>query len=123
MPDHETIYDLMLLLSTNASEEQRAKVLADVESAITGAGGSISHNADWGVRGLAYEIDHQPDAEYHLLQFTAPPTLLDGMSQRLRITDGVLRFRIIKVRPGTPPAPTVVPAHASPAAAAGEAGE
>ncbi len=105
MPEHAIRYDLMLLLSTSAPEEQRAKILADVERAISDGGGSIERDDDWGTRGLAYRISHQPDAEYRLLQFTGRPSLLEALSQSLRITDGVLRFRIIKVRPGTPPPP------------------
>lgn len=103
------MYDLMLLLSTTAPEEQRAKILADVERDINAAGGSIEENADWGTRPMAYQINHQADAEYHLLQFDAPPTLLENLSHNLRITDGVVRHRIIKVLPGTPPAPESPP--------------
>jgi small subunit ribosomal protein S6 len=109
MAKEAPIYDLVLLLSLDAEEGQRAKILSDVESAISAAGGSIERNDDWGRRPLAYEIRHQPDAEYHLLQFNAPPTLIDELSHTLRITDGVLRFRVIKVRPGTPPAPSSPP--------------
>lgn len=94
------VYDLMLLLSTSAPEERRAKVLTDVEQAISGGGGAIVRKDDWGTRAMAYRINHQSDAEYHLLQFTGPPALLESLSHSLRITDGVLRFRIIK-----PPAP------------------
>lgn len=103
------LYDLTLLLSENAEDEQRTKILADVQSAITTAGGSIERDDDWGRRPLAYEIRHQPEAEYHLLQFHAPATLIEELSHTLRITDGVLRFRVIKVRPGTPPAPSTPP--------------
>jgi len=78
------IYDLMLLLSTAAPEEQRTKILADVESAITNADGSIERKDDWGQRPLAYRIQHQPDADYHLLQFKAPPTLIETLSHDLR---------------------------------------
>jgi small subunit ribosomal protein S6 len=109
MAKEAPIYDLVLLLSLDAEEGQRAKILSDVESAISAAGGSIERNDDWGRRPLAYEIRHQPDAEYHLLQFNAPPTLIDELSHTLRITDGVLRFRVIKLRPGTPPAPSSPP--------------
>ncbi len=105
MPDETPLYDLMLLLSTSAEDERRAKILSDVESAIARGGGSIALNGDWGVRALAYRIEHQSDAEYHLLQFTGPPELLESLSHNLGITDGVLRHRIIKVLPGTPPAP------------------
>ncbi len=95
----------MLLLSTSVEDERRAKILSDVEGAISNGGGSIALNGDWGIRALAYQIEHQNDAEYHLLQFTGPPELLESLSHNLGITDGVLRHRIIKVLPGTPPAP------------------
>ena len=116
MADDTPVYDLMLLLSTSAEDDRRAKILADVDSAISGAGGSIVHNGDWGMRPMAYRIQHQSDAEYHLLQFTGPPALLETLRHNLGITDGVLRSRIIKVLPGTPPPPTPTPAR--PAAAA-----
>ena len=127
MAETAHLYDLTLMLVVEASDEQRAKILADVESAISNAGGSIERNDDWGRRAMAYQINHQPEAEYHLLQFTAPPTLIEEVSHTLRITDGVLRFRVIKVRPGTPaapssPPPVVASAAASPPAPSREPG-
>lgn len=119
MAKQAPLYDLTLMLSVTAEEEQRAKVLADVESAITAAGGSIERNDDWGRRQMVYEIRHQPEAEYHLLQFKAPATLIEELSHTLRITDGVLRFRVIKVRPGTPPAPSSPPPVVAAAASTG----
>jgi small subunit ribosomal protein S6 len=121
MPEENTIYDLMLLLSTAAPEDERAKILSDVEAAI-GGGGSIERRDDWGTRRLTFRINHQADAEYHLLQFSGPPSLLESLSHSLRIDDRVLRFRIIKVLPGQPPppdsAPPVLAAAAAPSAAA-----
>lgn len=123
MPETTPIYDLVLLLSTTAPEEQRAKILADVESAIPAAGGSIERQDNWGNRPLAFRINHETDADYHLLQFSGPSSLLDSLSHSLRIADGVLRFRIIKVLPGQPPAPdspppVIVTAAPSPGTAA-----
>jgi small subunit ribosomal protein S6 len=103
------LYDLMLLLSTSADDEQRTKILSDVETKITAAEGQIERRDDWGQRPLAYRIHHQPDADYHLLQFTGPPSLIETLSHDLRITDGVVRFRVIKNLPGTPPAPESAP--------------
>jgi small subunit ribosomal protein S6 len=127
----EPLYDLVLLLDTSAPEDQRKKVLSDVESAISSSGTIVSDH-DWGTRALAYEIRHRTDAEYHLLQFHGPATLLASLQRNLRIADGVLRFRIVKLAPGTPaptelpraeapaaaPAPTAAPAQAEPAAEA-----
>jgi small subunit ribosomal protein S6 len=117
MPSQAPLYDLILLLSTTAEEDRRAKILTDLEAQISGGGGSIERKDDWGTRPLAYEINHQAEAEYHLLQITGPPPLLDSLSHDLRIADEVLRFRIIEVLPGTPPAPDSAPPVVTAAAA------
>jgi small subunit ribosomal protein S6 len=120
------IYDLVLLLSTSVEDERRARILADVEQTITDGGGRIELTQQWGVRRLAFEIDHTGDAEYHLLQFSGPPALVETLSYNLKIADGVVRHRVIKVTPGTPPPPEPtlqepVAGEAEPAAAGAEA--
>jgi small subunit ribosomal protein S6 len=98
-------YDLVLLLDTLAEETTRTKIVADARSAIE-AGGELLRYDEWGERPLTYPVEKKGSAEYHLLQFHAgSPELLDGLDRTLRITDGVLRFRIIKLKPGVPDAP------------------
>jgi len=104
MPENPT-YDLMLLLDTAAPDEQRTKVLGEVERILSTTGASVVSNHDWGTRRTAYEIRHKNDAEYHLLQFQGSPEVPAALDRYLRITDGVVRFRVIKLRPGTPPPP------------------
>jgi small subunit ribosomal protein S6 len=108
------VYDLTLLLDTGATDEQRAKILADTEAAINAEGALVGKH-DWGVRALAYEIRHKGDAEYHLYQFNATPALLERLQRTLRLTDGLVRFRLIKLDPGTPPPPDVRPEPPRPA--------
>lgn len=117
MAQQAPLYDLTLLLSTSAPDEERSRILSEVEAAISSGGGSVERNQDWGTRPMTYRIAHQSDAEYHLLQFTGPPSLLESLNHSLRIADGVLRFRIIKVVPGTPPAPESAPPVIAPVAA------
>ncbi len=98
-------YDLVLMLDPAAEDEARAKILADAREAIS-TQGELLRDDDWGDRPLAYPIDHKTAAEYHLLQFHAPDSaLLSGLERSLSITDGIIRFRIIKLKPGTPAAP------------------
>jgi small subunit ribosomal protein S6 len=109
MPAHDPLYDLVLMLDSAAPDEQRAKVLENVERTILAAG-EITNSQDWGVRQTAYEIRHKTDAEYHLLQFhIARRDVLETLQHTLRITDGVIRFRIIKLAPGTPAPPATRP--------------
>lgn len=109
MSHDPALYDLVLLLSLKSDDQARAKIVADAEAAITAAGGTVSLDQSWGQRPTTYRIDHQTEAEYHLLQFTGPTALLESLSHSLRIADEVLRFRIIKVLPGTPEAPSSAP--------------
>jgi small subunit ribosomal protein S6 len=99
-------YDLMLMLDPTAPKERRNAAISETESMIN-AGGELVGNYDWGTRRMAYEIDHRPEADYRLYQFNGDNPLLERLNQRLRITDAVLRFRIIKLKPGqpTPPPP------------------
>ena len=99
------VYDLLLLLDSAADEDRRQTILANVEDSILDGGGEIVQRQEWGVRPLAYEIGRKPDADYHLLQFHADRVLLEALDRTLHITDGVVRFRIIKLRPGTQAAP------------------
>jgi small subunit ribosomal protein S6 len=109
MAEHAPLYDLVLLLSTTSEAEERSKILADIESAIASAGGSVERNDTWGVRPLTFRIRHENEADYHLLQFTGPTSLLESLSHNLAIADNVLRFRIVKNLPGTPAAPDSPP--------------
>lgn len=102
------LYDLMLLLDPNVPDDRHREILGSVGSAIEGKGRLVVQH-DWGMRRIAYEIDHRGDAAYHLFQFEGGNDLLDQLHNSLKITDGVLRHRIIKVKAGTPAPPTPRP--------------
>ena len=102
------LYDLVVLLDSEATDEQRTKVLNDAEKIIS-KGGEIVSDQDWGLRALAYEIRHKGAAQYHLLQFHGPREVLEQLDRMLHIADGVVRYRIIKLKPGTPPPPSAQP--------------
>jgi small subunit ribosomal protein S6 len=106
-------YDLVVLLDPQVEESTRAKIVADAIAAIE-AQGELLRNDEWGERPLTYPIEKKPSAEYHLLQFHAGTSdLLSGLDRSLRIIDDVLRFRIIKLKPGVPEAPDMRSAAAT----------
>lgn len=98
-------YDLVLLLDPQAEEQTRAKIVSGVRDAISSQGELVRHD-EWGERPLAYPIKHRASAEYHLLQFhSSTPALIAGLERTLHITDEIVRYRINKLKPGTPEAP------------------
>ena len=112
-------YDLNVLLDVELPEETRESMLADIEAMIAAEGDIVSTH-DWGRRKMAYEIRHKEEAEYHLLQFHGPTALLERLDRTLRITDGVVRYRIIKLAPGTPDPPDLRGGTSTPANTGGE---
>lgn len=98
------LYDLMLMLDPDAPDGRHGQILDEVGSMIE-KGGDLVGRHDWGDRRMTFEIDHHPDAAYHLFQFESEPSLLERLDHSLKIADGVLRFRIIRLKPGTPPPP------------------
>jgi small subunit ribosomal protein S6 len=103
-----TTYDLTLLLDSTADADRRKKILADAE-ALIGKHGTVAGSHDWGVRPTTFEINKHTAAEYHLIQFTAPEPrkLLEELDHVLPITDGILRYRIIKLKPGVGEVPNL----------------
>jgi small subunit ribosomal protein S6 len=94
----------VLLLDPEADEATRTKILAETRASIDARGELLRDDA-WGDRALAYPIERKATAEYHLMQFHADtPELLGALERSLRIADGVLRFRITKLRAGVPAA-------------------
>jgi small subunit ribosomal protein S6 len=100
------LYDLMLLIDPAAPSDRHESILNDVRGMLD-KGGTIVNTQEWGTRRMTFEINHQPEADYHLLQFEAAEggELLNQIDHSLKITDGVLRHRLIKIKPGTPAPP------------------
>jgi small subunit ribosomal protein S6 len=101
MATEAPVYDLILLLDTTIEQERRDTILANVEDAIDRAGEIVGRH-DWGNRHTVYEVRKHGEADYHLIQFRGPSSLLEQLDHNLKIADGVLRFRIFKVDADTP---------------------
>ncbi len=121
MAQEAPIYDLTLLLDPESDEDRRTKIIVDVETLIDKHGGSLVGRHDWGVRQTAFEVRKKASADYHLIQFYATKEVLTALDHTLKITDGVNRFRVIKLRAGTPEPPDLRAAAAG--VVAGEASD
>ena len=93
------------MLDPQLDAPARDALAQEARGQIEGSGNLKDENT-WGLRKMAYEINHRTEADYRWMRFEADSELLDSLDHNLKIADGVLRFRIFKVDPG---APAIVP--------------
>jgi small subunit ribosomal protein S6 len=92
---------MILMLDPDSGDEQRDKIAGDVKSKLE-SGGEVLHEANWGLRKMAYLIDKHESSDYRLYRFNGDKALLDDLDHSLKIADGVLRFRVFKTEPDAP---------------------
>src|SRR5262249_48689600 len=101
-------YDLTLLLDPAVENERREQIVADVADLIDRTGEFIGRH-DWGERQTADQVRKHEQPDYHRIHVPGPGSLLEQLDHTLKIAAGLLRFRIIKLRPGTPDPPDLRP--------------
>lgn len=94
------------MLDPELEEENREKMVAETKTSIESAG-TLLHEDNWGIREMAYEINKKKESDYRWFRFEGSRQLLVDLDHTLKITDGVVRFRIFKVDADSPvlPAP------------------
>ena len=115
LSDETRQYELVLMLDAELEEENREKMVAETKGSIESAG-TLLHEDNWGIREMAYEINKKKESDYRWFRFEAPRQLLVDLDHTLKITDGVVRFRIFKVDKDAPvlPAPPATAAIMQP---------
>jgi ribosomal protein S6 len=94
-------YELVLMLDPEAPDERRDEITSGARKRIE-SGGTLKAEKAWGMRKLAYEIRQRNEADYRFFRFETESAVLDDLNHTLKITDGVLRFRIFKVEADSP---------------------
>ena len=110
-------YELVLMLDPEVGDDRRDEIAVEARRRIEDAG-ELKQERSWGLRKMAYEINQRTEADYRFFRFEKRGSVLDELNHNLKITDGVLRFRIFKVDPRAPvidpPPPISLAATASP---------
>ena len=85
----------MLILPPEADESVVSGALDRIARVVAEAGGQVGKVDRWGRRRLAFEIEHQGEGYYVVVEFTAEPEVLTELERSLHLADEVLRFKIV----------------------------
>ena len=90
-------YELVAILSPEATEEEIAASTERIDGLITDRGGSVAEHDTWGLRRLAFPIDKFQEGNYVLTKFALDPDSLSEFHRTLTASEDVLRFMVSKV--------------------------
>jgi small subunit ribosomal protein S6 len=90
-------YELVYIVTPDATEEQIAAIHEQVEQTTKKMGGSLVKTDNWGRRKLAYEIQHQKEGVYILETIEGSGELMKELDRRLKVIDQVIRQLTVRV--------------------------
>ena len=90
-------YELVYIVSPDASEQAVADLHTQVEQIVQRFGGTFDKTENWGRRKLAYEIGHHREGIYVVETITGSGEMVKEIDRRLRVIDQVIRHLTVRV--------------------------
>ena len=89
-------YELMYIVSSAASEEQREALINKFSAMVEEKGGKIVSLEKMGMKKFAYPINFKNEGFYVLMTFEADSVVVDEMNKLMNITENIVRQMFIK---------------------------
>jgi small subunit ribosomal protein S6 len=85
-------YETVFILTPVLSEPQMKDAVDKFTKVLTDNGAEIVNVENWGLRKLAYPIQHKSTGFYTLIEFKAAPKVVDTLEIEYRRDEKVMRF-------------------------------
>jgi small subunit ribosomal protein S6 len=90
-------YEIVFIIDPGADDAEVMKLSEAIQKIITDQGGVITKIDMMGRRQLAYEINHQKEGSYVLLEVEGSGAEITELERRMRVNDRILRYMTIRV--------------------------
>ena len=90
-------YELVYIVSPDASEQAIADLHTQVEQIVQRFNGTLDKTENWGRRKLAYEIGKARECTYVVETISGSGELMKEIDRRLRVTDSIMRHLIVRI--------------------------
>ncbi len=85
-------YETVFILTPVLSENQMKDTVTKFKKVLKENNGKITNDEEWGLRKLAYPIQHKSTGFYNLFEFEAEPSVIKPFETELRRDEKVMRF-------------------------------
>jgi len=90
-------YELVYVVSPDASDDQVSELHTQIEAIIQRLGGQLEKTENWGRRRLAYEIGRHKEGTYVLELINGSGELMKEIDRRLKVLDYVIRHLVVRI--------------------------
>ncbi len=90
-------YETVFITTPVLSEAQMKEAVEKFKSVLTGNGGEIVHEENWGLKKLAYPIQKKSTGFYYLLEFRGSGELVETLELQFRRDEKIIRFFTVKM--------------------------
>lgn len=85
-------YETVFILTPVLSEAQMKDTFDKLKSILSDHKADIINEENWGLKKLAYPIQHKTTGFYHLLEFNTEPAAVEALELECRRDEKVMRF-------------------------------
>ncbi len=85
-------YETVFIATPVLSDAQMKEAVAKYTDFIKSNGGEIVYEEDWGLKQLAYPIQHKTSGFYYLIEFKADPEFVANLEIQYKRDERILRF-------------------------------
>ncbi len=85
-------YETVFIATPVLSEQQMKEAVAKYTKLIADNGGEVVYEENWGLRQLAYPIQHKTSGFYYLIQFKADPAFVETLETQYFRDERIIRF-------------------------------
>ena len=85
-------YETVFIATPVLSDAQMKEAVAKYTELIKANGGEVVYEEDWGLKQLAYPIQHKTSGFYYLIEFKAEPEFVATLETQYRRDERVIRY-------------------------------
>lgn len=90
-------YETVFILNPVLSETQVKETVSKFEDFLTTRGAKFVSKEDWGLKKLAYPIQHKKSGFYHLFEFQAPGEIIAAFETEFKRDERIMCFITVKL--------------------------
>lgn len=85
-------YETVFIATPVLSESQMKEAVEKYTKLITDNGGEVVYQEDWGLKQLAYPIQHKTSGFYYLIEFKASPEFVTTLETQYHRDERIIRY-------------------------------